>query len=86
MKTNVDLEKYRIYNDIENNFHVAIKKKNVALIEQVVRKYGNVEKIPERYTVPGLYLQNVGVNEFNILSENELERDIKIKNLRFDNL
>jgi hypothetical protein len=86
MRTNLDQEKYAIYNDIENKLHVAVKKEVVPHIEGIVRKFRRVENVPgdDEHTVKGIYLQNTSANEYNMIDENEV--NIKIKNLRFANL
>lgn len=84
MKTNVDLDKYRIYNDIEEKLHAAILKEKIELIENIIRKFNGVENVPDQHFVTGIYLENSAENEYNYVNSNEAE--IKIKNLRFDNL
>lgn len=86
MKTNVNGEEYRIYNDIEANLHVAIKKDLVPKIEATIRKYKQSENVPgdDEHSIKGVYLQNAGKNEYNMVDNNEV--DVMIKNLRFDNL
>ena len=86
MKTNVNKEKYQIYNDIEVGLHVAIRKEIVPDIEAIFSKFSKVELVPDNYETTGIYLQNGGENEYNMVIENEVETKIKIKNLRFNNL
>ena len=86
MKTNVDKEKYIIYNDIRKDLHCAINRDIKSQIETTIRKYKGSENVPEddEHTVKGIYLQNAGENEFNMTDEYEVE--IMIKYLRFNNL
>ena len=88
MKTNVDSKKYQIYNDIETKLHIAIKRDNVPHIEKIVDGFKGVENVPDtdEYLTLGIYLKNGEENEYNMISENENETKVKIKNLRFDNL
>lgn len=86
MKTNVNKEEYAIYNDINKNLHCAINRKSITQIETIIRKYKGSESVPEddKHTVKGIYLENTGNNEYNMINDNEV--DIMIKYLRFDNL
>jgi len=86
MKTNVNKEKYAIYNDTSKNLHCAIPKDLVPIIEATIRKYKTSENVPENieHSVKGIYLQNAGENEFNMIDEFTVE--IPIKYLRFNNL
>ncbi len=83
MKHNVDKNKFAIYEDIVTKHHIAIKQKNVKIIEKANKKYRNSDKIPDDKVVPGIRLQNISNDEVRLISENEIEFDILIKNLRF---
>ena len=86
MKTNVDKDKYQIYYDIEAKLYCVVKKVNVSKIQKTIKKFKDVEKVPDndKCLTKGVYLKNIGEDEHNLMSENENEREIKIKNLRFD--
>lgn len=86
MKTNVNRLTHQIYNDIEINLHVSIKNENVPFIENIIEKFKGIENVPDDILTSGVYLKNAGINEYNLMSETEKEVEVKIKNLRFDNL
>ena len=83
LKDNVDREKFEVFADMEVRLHVAIKIEYYAQINKAFKKYKEGKYMPDDLVVPGIYMQNVSLNEIRLLDENELERDIKIKNLMF---
>ncbi len=81
MTHNVNKDTHTVYKDISNDLYVAIENKYVKGIQKIVREFKNVEDVPEKNEVVGVYLQNMG-NEVYHLVDNHIQ-NIKIKNLRF---
>lgn len=83
LKDNVDREKFEVYADMEARLHVAIKVEHHIQINKAFRVYKDGKYMPDDLVIPGIYMQNVSLGEIRLLNENEIERDIKIKNLMF---
>jgi hypothetical protein len=83
MTHNIDHTKFTIYKDIsEKQLFVAVEHKYVSEIRKIVRIFGQAERVPETYTIPGIHLHRMGNNNYQP-SGNQL-KDIRIKNLQFD--
>ncbi len=85
MEHNVDKSKFEIYKNISNELHIAIKRENVEVIEKIVRQFGDIENVPDKFLTAGIYLQNLGNNKHMLISPEEEAREVEINKLRFNN-